>query len=158
MMGWQIPWVSRRTTACHILRGAHDHLPLLGRYRNGNHVLLYYFAEADACVEALSYNVKFFIADGDVEMNIRIGRQKVSQHRATQETFGNRGHSQTKPACGMLAHFSHCLNCCIHIFKRRTHRLVQALSSLSQTNASGCPLHESNPHSFLKPSDGLTDG
>src|SRR5918993_926733 len=72
----KIPRMSRRTMPPKIVRGAYDHLTLLARDRDGDHVLLDHLTETHAGIKALSHNVRFLVRDSDIEADVGICRKE----------------------------------------------------------------------------------
>lgn len=146
-----------RSVCGQVGRGGDDHLALRPRQRDGDHVLLDDFTEAQAGIEATGDDVGFVIGDGDIQGDMRVGGGKGADQGAGQKALGDGSdrHAQQPARRSFFRYF----------FKRHLYGgqgaadlLVQRLASLGQAHMAGGAVDQRNAQLVFQLAHGLADG
>jgi hypothetical protein len=153
-MLWQVLGVRRRAMLCQIIRGGHNHLALLVRDRNGDHVLLNHLTEPDTGIESLGHDVELLVRDGDVEADVGVGKpREPASSEPAQELLGDGGVREAQPCRWVVAQFAYGFHGCAEIVERWL-TAGRSRSPASVRSRCGSCAEQGHTHPLLKPPDG----
>jgi hypothetical protein len=122
------------------------------------HVEVDHFAQLDAGVEPLGYNVEGFVADDEVELNVRVSGQEAGDQRAGEEAVGYTGNMEAKGASWFLPQLAHRGDRGSELIERRPSRGVEAFAGFGEPDTAGGAAHQRYAEPLLQSTQGLAHG